>query len=689
MLALMAYATLASALLAGAGAVLEQHVRWLSGSRRFLWLATMAGALCFLASAVSRSATRPAATIADRTLTEPLAALPSGGVLPASSPMVALPATPLPPIRSVIDLDWLLVWTWLIASVLCVALLGASGWRLARMQRDWREAIIAGIPVLVSHDVGPAVIGIIHHGIVVPEWVETLDDDAQRTVMTHEREHVRAGDPLLLWGATLLVAMMPWNAALWYSLRRLRHAIEMDCDARVLRLRPDRHAYCRLLLDVGERTLAGVAPMAALAEPSTMLERRISAMTAQASVSRRMVTAAALASLVLVAAAFATPRPAMMRSAALSTLLTPIRLLRGTMAVGANGVRTETVASDTRRPPEWSAAVRALYPQLRERTDTTPMMVVLTYDARRRLRGSFIQPMPVPVGFGFEAPDFSSVQIEVFGMYKAPLLHATVVPVVEKWDIDAEPAVSAYGGRRSPAESRNVPPERQLARRVDSLAHANVPQAFTTNGEPQIVTVLFDADARVVRWFKRPIGSRESVDATIQTRGPAELLARVMPAPLPPFTTYGAFTFHDAPSTVFLYAELAPPAQRASAPLKQSLAIVSLKPIPTTQAGEYGTTGLYAREELNRTVLVYTTGDAAVSLGGEVPRPRRDTLRVRLPGTVSMELHRPGDVHFTSEDGRPFDLSGILTGAAAAQELTARGQHLMVMSGGWGIRVFR
>jgi len=90
------------------------------------------------------------------------------------------------------DLDGLLVWAWLIASALCVGLLGASVWRLARMRCDWREAVIAGVPVLVSHDVGPAVIGIIHHGIVVPEWVETLDDDAQRAVMTHEREHVRA-----------------------------------------------------------------------------------------------------------------------------------------------------------------------------------------------------------------------------------------------------------------------------------------------------------------------------------------------------------------------------------------------------------------------------------------------------------------------------------------------------------------
>jgi len=273
----------------------------------------------------------------------------------------------------------------------------------------------------------------------------------------------------------------------------------------------------------------------------------------------------------------------------------------------------------------------------------------------------------------------------VFGMRKAPSLHATVVPVVEKWDITAEPVPSAYGGRVSPADSRNVPPSRQFARRVDSLAHANVPQAFTANGDGQIVTVIFDADARVARWFTRRRASSESVDATIRSHGPAEMLASVLSAPLPAFAGYGAYTFRDAPQSIFLFAELAPSEGQRQSPRSEARAIMLLKPIVTMDGGQFGSTGRLAPEEQNRTVLVYTTGDAAMSIGGEVPRPRRDTVRVRLPGAISLDLSRPGDVHFVSEDRRPFDLAGMLTGTAA-QELSARGRHMIIMSGGRGVR---
>ena len=277
MLAWMAYATLAGVLVSVASVLLEQNSPWLSGSRRFLWLAAIAVTLWFgIASLLPSGPRNQSAPMVNSPRN--LSPLPPRQ---ADTPVPAMSAVSRPsqaaPQRSLANLDEILVIAWLSASALCLALLAASAWRVTRMRRDWRESVMAGVPVLVSHDVGPAVIGLIHHGIVVPQWVESLDDDSQRTVLTHEREHVRAGDPLLLWSATILVALVPWNAALWYALRRLRHAIEMDCDARVLRVRPDTRAYCTLLLDVGERTLAGVAPMAALAEPSTLLERRISA----------------------------------------------------------------------------------------------------------------------------------------------------------------------------------------------------------------------------------------------------------------------------------------------------------------------------------------------------------------------------------------------------------------------------
>lgn len=57
---------------------------------------------------------------------------------------------------------------------------------------------------------------------------------------------------------------MPWNPALWWIVRRLRLAIETDCDRRVLHAGTDVHAYGVLLLNAAARyarapLLAGTA----------------------------------------------------------------------------------------------------------------------------------------------------------------------------------------------------------------------------------------------------------------------------------------------------------------------------------------------------------------------------------------------------------------------------------------------
>jgi TonB family protein len=83
----------------------------------------------------------------------------------------------------------------------------------------------------------------------------------------------------LLFGAALSVALMPWNLALWFQARRLRVAIELDCDARVLRTHPRPERYGLLLLTIAQRRSlvpSMLAPM--LSEPASHLERRILAM---------------------------------------------------------------------------------------------------------------------------------------------------------------------------------------------------------------------------------------------------------------------------------------------------------------------------------------------------------------------------------------------------------------------------
>jgi hypothetical protein len=68
---------------------------------------------------------------------------------------------------------------------------------------------------------------------------------------------------------------MPWNLPLWWQLRRLRCAVEMDCDARVLRRGYDVSHYGETLIAVGERQSARIALSAAMAEPRSLLERRL------------------------------------------------------------------------------------------------------------------------------------------------------------------------------------------------------------------------------------------------------------------------------------------------------------------------------------------------------------------------------------------------------------------------------
>ena len=99
-------------------------------------------------------------------------------------------------------------------------------------------------------------------------------------MLLHEGEHIRAGDPYLLLGAALALVLMPWHPVLWRQVRRLRLAIEIDCDARVLGRTENPRSYGELLLQVARRRPE--PPMwamgAPLAYPFSMLEQRLRAM---------------------------------------------------------------------------------------------------------------------------------------------------------------------------------------------------------------------------------------------------------------------------------------------------------------------------------------------------------------------------------------------------------------------------
>jgi len=149
---------------------------------------------------------------------------------------------------------------------------------MLRRRREWREGVLHGHRVWFTNDIGPAVVGFVRPRIVIPAWALSLPMRERRLMLEHEVEHVRASDPSLLLLTGLVLVLFPWNAALWFMARRLRLAIEIDCDARVIGDGGLAEEYGLFLVAVGERRSYGLFLAASLAERRSSLERRIHAM---------------------------------------------------------------------------------------------------------------------------------------------------------------------------------------------------------------------------------------------------------------------------------------------------------------------------------------------------------------------------------------------------------------------------
>lgn len=160
---------------------------------------------------------------------------------------------------------------------LLVVLVGVAR-RFQRVRREWPLARIEGIDVRVAPRVGPVVIGFVRPEIVVPRWLLARRAEEQQLVVAHESEHVRARDPLLLGLGWASIIITPWNPAVWYMLSRLRLAIELDCDARVLRRGAAPRSYGSLLIDVAQQASSLRLSALALADDSSHLRQRILAM---------------------------------------------------------------------------------------------------------------------------------------------------------------------------------------------------------------------------------------------------------------------------------------------------------------------------------------------------------------------------------------------------------------------------
>ena len=113
---------------------------------------------------------------------------------------------------------------------------------------------------------------------MVPNWVLDLDESEQRLVVLHEGEHARAGDLRLLVSGLTAAVLLPWNPAVWWQVRRLRLAVEADCDSRVLRHGTSALSYGAFLMDICGRAQRPRAAALALSERRSPLSRRIEMM---------------------------------------------------------------------------------------------------------------------------------------------------------------------------------------------------------------------------------------------------------------------------------------------------------------------------------------------------------------------------------------------------------------------------
>jgi TonB family protein len=196
---------------------------------------------------------------------------------------------------------------WLAASLLLLARYLLRWQAVRRLRRAAEPAIVDGIEVLVSHDLGPAVVGLRNAAVLIPRSMLELDAPLRRLVLRHEEEHRRAGDTWVLLCLALAVAMMPWNIPLWWIARRARLALEVDCDARVMAAGESVTRYVQVLLLAAQRVSAApLTPM--LVASRTHLERRIVAMQNKSSRNRTLrIAGGTAACLVAVFAACSSP----------------------------------------------------------------------------------------------------------------------------------------------------------------------------------------------------------------------------------------------------------------------------------------------------------------------------------------------------------------------------------------------
>ena len=250
--------------LASVAAWAAEQSRWLLGrSRRLPWLLAIAATVAW--------------PWARSFFGEALASSPVAGVT-GMPPMVIAAQAATAVSNAHPKLADGLAFLWGVAS-LCLLLRLAQAARAATSAVITGEhSVVEGHSVVLSDAFGPAVVGWVRPRVLWPRWLSEIDPSLRTVILRHEHEHCRARDPLWLFAAECAVVLMPWHPAIWWMRFRLRAAVELDCDTRVLADAADAPRYGKLLMLLAQRQ-PSLRLASMLAEPRSLLAWRIFTMT--------------------------------------------------------------------------------------------------------------------------------------------------------------------------------------------------------------------------------------------------------------------------------------------------------------------------------------------------------------------------------------------------------------------------
>lgn len=269
MMAWVMYAVLVTLALSAAALVAERAAKVRRAATRWVWMASLAGSLV-LPTVIAFASIRLPDVLKSNTTSIVLRDTTS-----IPMPPVLLDLGGMQPDATSARIDTLVRGIWVTASALMALILVLSSLLLHRRKRGWSEQRLCGECVLVAPDAGPAVVGLMRSRMVVPTWLLQASEGQQQCAIAHERSHLDARDPQLIALALALLMLMPWNPLLWWQFHRLRRAIEVDCDTRVLLGGHDVGAYCETLLQVGQHQSSRIGVVPAMSDSASFLELRI------------------------------------------------------------------------------------------------------------------------------------------------------------------------------------------------------------------------------------------------------------------------------------------------------------------------------------------------------------------------------------------------------------------------------